>query len=902
MNMKKHWLLVAVLASAVTAHAGLGRLVDMGRTLVSKMAHAAQGAPERAYEPAHYDIDELSWNGQPIHLTIDEISPQLGASAHVDQLEWRVDKPAYGAALQPGHLVGRGRSVDFKPVHAGLWTLSLSLEGQRIQQQVRLRLYRLQAQHPRIFLNSERLKRLRKKIAADSEDWKLLKKETRGDSGNMLSEALYSVLSGDPDSCQEAIRVAHKKMQDKHLGNSRGGDVAVVYDWCYPMMSPSQRQWFIDTLNRWADRYMSRLKAGEWPDRTGLGNYWPRFSYSFAVIGLATWGDNPRAMEWINYFRDGRWPIEKGFLDLIAEGGGWPEGIVYDGIANFSRMRAVDAWRIATGEDLFESSKWFKERFGTLLLQHRPGSIESYDTVFHPYASNGDYERNRDTMDSYWRIAALILVDRYPRKPLSQQLRAYLSAPPTARSNPFIQYAELIWFDPDGPAAPPTLTAHFDKSLGKVAMRSGWPDGARDLDKNVTLVNFQCGDFYSYHQHLDQNSFLLYRNAPLLLDSGIYSGNGTSTHDSNYYIRTIAHNSLLVYNPDEDFTHVRYNAYSNDGGQRAVYPATRAPLSVAQYLKDRKYYDVCDILHYSDQPAFTYVSGDATKAYNSVRYAQSQDTDLKQNVPKLKHFIRELVYLRPTEDNKQDYVVLYDRVAVTRPAFSGENTKLLFHLQNRPKIDGSGEQLSPGETLYRNATRAEAVNGDGKLLLFSVLPKAHNLRLVGGRGKKAYWVFGKNYNWHWKSDQSLETGIQSNFEKTPYGLWRIELEPADQQLAHNFLTVLLPSQVGNDIQAKIEAVEAGTFEGVRIGEGTPSRVLLFAKSAESDHQPVEQISYLGGEESQLYVFNLKPGAHYTRLAGSHPGKITLKASAEGEWVVDTQGVLVVPVDHFAARR
>jgi len=60
-------------------------------------------------------------------------------------------------------------------------------------------------------------------------------------------------------------------------------------------------------------------------------------------------------------------------LERIAAGGGWPEGMIYDWIANWPRVKALEAWRTATGEDLFASTACYRERLGYLLLHRWPG-------------------------------------------------------------------------------------------------------------------------------------------------------------------------------------------------------------------------------------------------------------------------------------------------------------------------------------------------------------------------------------------------------------------------------------------------------------------------------------------------------------------------------------------------
>ncbi len=872
------------------AYSGM-RLLDKLSTTLSSTALASPATPRQL------DMDQLEWDGGPVTLDAGSRPRRTsGASRESVELQWRVVEPAAGSSYRVGQVVGTGRALTFTPDKAGVWRFSVSFQGETLGSPLSIRLYRMAAQHPRIYLNARRLAALRDRAGNNTEAWRKLKKLAERKNGEMLSEALYSVVSGEAEYCRDAVALAFKKMGRKKLGNSLGGDLATVYDWCAGTMTGSEKERFIGYLNDWGDRYLEKTRSlrGGKPDNPGLGNYWPRFSYSFALIGLATYGDNPRAREWLDYFRFVRWPVEKAFLDLIAKGGGWPEGFVYDAISNFSRMRLADAWLTATGEDLFESSDWFRERFGTLLLQHLPGVFKGNKLSIHPYTSFGDYERNRVTMDSYWRIAALILIERYPDDPIARQLQAYLAAPETGRSHQFIQYAEFLWFDADRRGEAPTLKSHYDPSLGNVFLRGGWPDGADDLDPRVTVLNFRCGDFFAYHQHLDQNSFTLYRSAPLLLDSGVYSGNGTSNHDANYYIRTIAHNTLVVYNKNEDFKRVRYNASSNDGGQRAVYPATRAPRSVEQYRKDRKYYDTCDMTRFIDRGEYVYLSGDGAKAYNSSYYAQSWDTGMKNNIPKVKAFNRELVYLRSSPRSPNDYVVLYDRVEVTRPEFSGSNTKLLFHLQEKPSIPSRGRLISAGETLYPGAVRASAINGEGKLMLYSLLPKSHNLRVVGGRGKKAYWVFGKNYNWHWKGDENSPNGIETNFEKTPYGQWRIEVEPADNKLAHNFLTVLFPTESDNRRAPKVQLIQDETFDGVMIHDESGSRMVLFARNPSGSGMAPREIEFPVERDTpnkRVILAGLKPGARYALGSARGGSKARLVLGSQGKYLVNSQGVL-----------
>ena len=96
--------------------------------------------------------------------------------------------------------------------------------------------------------------------------------------------------------------------------------------------------------------------------------------------------------------------------------------------------------------------------------------------------------------------------------------------------------------------------------------RTGWDQDAVIAEMKVNEYNF------ANHQHLDAGAFQIYYQGALAIDSGLYSGSSGqygSPHCQNYYWRTIAHNSLLVYDPQEDFgkTRLRQRRRAAVGGR-----------------------------------------------------------------------------------------------------------------------------------------------------------------------------------------------------------------------------------------------------------------------------------------------------------------------------------------------
>jgi len=848
--------------------------------------------PDVPFADAGQDQEKLTWNGGEITLDGSSSHDRPGGNDATLTYSWRILQAAYGSGMS-GALPGTTAITNFTPDMAGEWKIELTVTnelGETGTDTVHLRLLSIPSSHPRIYLTPAKLAALQARALPSNPRWTQLKAEAdkSADQYNMQAKALVGQITGITSYCDEAIGVAMDMIADPYEWSTKAGDIALVFDWCYNRLSSQQITQFVGYFNALLDD----ISNGQ--DAPGWGNYWPRWCYSSALIGLASYGDNPRAQEWLDDYRHRRYrDNDLSLLGHIADGGAWPEGPVYDWIANWPRVKAVEAWRTATGEDLFESTGWFRNRLGYLLLQHWPGEAEEWGTPYRPYVSTGDSERNRGTMANYGRIMALILVGRYSGDPLASQLQAYLAAPPANRSSDFLCHEEFLWFDPNLGSNTPQLLTHYASGTGTLFMRSGWPDGAADTNTSPTYATFQCGDYFAYHQHYEQNSFTLFKYGDLAVDSGIYSGEGTSNHDINYYVRTIGHNTLVVYNPQEDFSKARPDASSNDGGQRSMFPATRGASTLDYFQQYITQYDTGDMLRYDDHAYFTYALGDATKAYNNPTYNQAM-MGISGNVAKVSRFQREFVYLRPQTPGGPDYVVLFDRVGVTQPTFSGENTKLLFHTLNEPVVNGTESTISAGETLYANPDLATAVSDDGKLFMKFLLPSQRNVRKVGGRGVKAFWVFDDNYDWHWDPGEA-QPRPTNDFEDVPYGEWRLELEPADTALEHNFLTVLQPTSAENILVLESGLITATGMAGAHISGASLDRLVLFS-TANDGSPPSGTITYSYPKSGQTLnlLFDLQPGSCYDLTTSLTAGqlRVNLSPDVNGSSVANELGILV----------
>ena len=137
--------------------------------------------------------------------------------------------------------------------------------------------------------------------------------------------------------------------------------------------------------------------------------------------------------------------------------------------------------------------------------------------------------------------------------PREWEIRSWSSSGATPRSSRAI---------PPPPPRPSCRGARLFPGVGHLVMRSGW-------GKDATWIEFACGPYFAKHDHLDTNHFVIYHKGYLAIDAGADYTDTESPHYLNQYRRTIAHNTMLVYQPGERFFWGE-NLWpaANDGGQR----------------------------------------------------------------------------------------------------------------------------------------------------------------------------------------------------------------------------------------------------------------------------------------------------------------------------------------------
>ncbi|MEX0777853.1 MAG: heparinase II/III family protein [Phycisphaeraceae bacterium] len=282
--------------------------------------------------------------------------------------------------------------------------------------------------------------------------------------------------------------------------------------------------------------------------------------------------------------------------------------------------------------------------------------------------------------------------------------------------------------------------------------------GGRGRDGGGTVAAFKCTPVYLHnHGHRDANSFTIYHKGDLAIDSGAYDGYETPQW-YNYYIRTIAHNTIVIHDPTEQFIS-RGKEYVNDGGQRFVNDPHFQPTKFEDMQKEA--FRAGRIAAYQEGKGWSYVCGDASNCYGKE---------------KLTRFLRHVVFILDWPSKAAVSMVVLDELEMAR---DGLEPRFLLHTMDEPQVDGN---------------RIVARHGQGRLTATVLHPQAAVIQTIGGAGRE-FEVDGRNF--------PLNRQLAGPHTA---GAWRVEVTgataaPCDGGAGtRRFLTMLTPA----DAQAPAE--------------------------------------------------------------------------------------------------
>lgn len=650
--------------------------------------------------------------------------------------------------------------------------------------------------------------------------------EMRGVTSRVQVQALDYLVYGDKKQARAAITSMLDTLQRTDFGTkgdlSRASGVmlmcgAMVYDWCYDQLKPAEKKAYIDSFVRIA----KTMECGYPPKNNepiaGHSSEW-MILRDMLSAGIAIYDEYPDMYNHV---------VKLLFKDYLPV-----RNFIYSG---HNYHQGTGYVNVRFSNDLF--SLWILDRMGAGAIYDSSQQFVLYDFIYRRRPDGqvmpaGDVNPNRKSFPSY-SLPAMLASSYYSDEYLAHEYELK----PRIESHCYI--FDILWRNFDLKAKAPNelpLSRYSGSPFGWMIARTSW--GANSVIAEMK-INEQ---FVGNHQHLDGGSFQLYYKGPLAIDAGAYNGSSggyNSPHNKNFFKRTIAHNSLLVYNPDEKFASWNYGGEGktefadNDGGQRM--PGDR--WETCRSFKDllSKDYTTGKVLAHgfgpdAHTPDYTYLKGDITQAY----------TD------KVKEAKRSFVFLNLQSDDVPAAFIVFDKVVSSNPDFK---KFWLLHSIEEPSIDGT------------QFTIQRTKNGDSGLLRNQVLlPEAKDLRIekVGGKGKE-FWVFGTNY-----ANDALPARPDEANER---GEWRVEVSPLAPAEDNYFLNVMQVADNTCKQMNEAKRIDADRVVGVQIAD----RVVTFSKNCEP----------LSGK------FGIQVG-------GTNTLKFVLTDLVPGTWQIKKEGKVIVP--------
>lgn len=714
--------------------------------------------------------------------------------------------------------------------------------------------------HPRLYLRSSDIPELRerlknpeiqktiakiKKLAVDrtpEEEAKAPDRsgfryyaENRGVTSRVQLEAMDYLLNKKKSVARKAIVAMLDTLRNTNYGKK--GDLsrasgqmlmcgAMVYDWCYDQMKDSEKKAYINEFVR----ISKTMECGYPPKNTepiaGHSSEW-MVMRDMLSAAIAIYDEFPEMYNHVMTMlcRD-YIPVR----NYVYAGHNYHQGTSYANV-RFSN-------------DLF--SLWILDRMGAGAVYDPAQQFVMYDFLYRRRPDGmvlpaGDV--NPGIGGSYG-LPAMLAYSYYKDPYLAYEYKRN-----TKIDNHCLIF-DVLWRDytiePKSPETLP-LTKYSGTPYGWMIARTGW-------DKNSVIAEMKINEhFVGNHQHMDGGAFQIYYKGPLAIDAGAYhgtSGGYNSPHNKNFFKRTVAHNSLLVFDPNEKFASWNYGGTDktefadNDGGQRTLGDRWETCRSFADLLSDE--YTTGQVLAHGIggdymAPEYSYLSGDITKAYSD----------------KVKEVKRSFVFLNLKSEKVPAAMVVFDKVVSKNPEFKKH---WLLHSIEEPKVSENGIVIK------------RTKDGDSGMLSNTVLlPAKENLdmQVIGGKGKE-FWVNGTNYA------NAPQAGRPD--PRNERGEWRVEVSPSAPANEDYFLNVIQVADNNCNELHKASLLKGENLVGAVIAD----RIVTFSKNGETINGKAE-MDVQGNGTFKFVMTDMKPGTWQVKKDG--------KIFIPYKWVGTEDGVL-----------
>ena len=521
------------------------------------------------------------------------------------------------------------------------------------------------AGHPRVLARPEDLETMRKNFKApeNSVSARMLKRSADALKSGKLdpklnrhrygvyderiingiqAKAYLYLLFGKIEDGQAAIKALNEYLDTMDL-NMKGdvtrarGEViftiALVYDWCYPLLNSAQKKFYI----RRGEEIAKDMEIG-CPPVKQKGNITGHAGEAQLLRDLLSYGiaiyDEKPTMYLICAGR---------FFALMEEPRNffYPSGRHHQGCM-YGSYRFQ--WDLFAGH-LFR-------RMGIDKI-YSPAIKEMKKEIFYSRLPDGSFIPDGDHFLPRGRFMSfpesLLLFYSYLDDPELKAEFYNQRGSIYARTSPF---NFLIFNNPNLKAVPAKelpLSCIYSDPIGGLTARSSWGMG-KNADAAVVYMQ-GGGRRFGNHQHADAGSFQIYYKGLLAADPGQYLGYGTP-YDWGFTKGSISHNLMLIYDKDEKVNRLA----GNDGGQRRAGDLIE-PENMKILLGEKFDYGSTPFAAFGPNkiyPLYNYLECDIAPAYSG----------------KAKFYRRSMVYLNDNFANAKGMLLVFDRVTSAKKEFS----------------------------------------------------------------------------------------------------------------------------------------------------------------------------------------------------------------------------------------
>ncbi len=562
-----------------------------------------------------------------------------------------------------------------------------------------------------------------------------------------------------------------------------GAEMATAYDWIYSGLSPAERLPLLANIVTTAESSRDFLLHGQ-PDINH--NYTYMALATVAICGLVLRGEpapyHQTALDYLELARE--WIEGPGkVLDTWkARRGAWSEGTHYtfhETLRNLIMM--FQAYRTASDRNYFSIQERnydnFLARSGQFLIaSNRP------DWTMDPI---GDCSPSRLLPLLTVPVTLLALAEGLSDTKESSRLRSFVDKAVEVYGNaavhPVFGWGMRIFSNPKTPSSSFHSYPLFQRFGPGTDERIIWKNGGNDNSTKITVV---AGNHFTDHQHFDKGQFLIYHGGGLAVDGGTYDSlYKPQGHGNNYACRTLAHNCLLLFDPEEQVP----AGYNRDGGQKILRGLQHHGdwLAYMSHAK-REDLDTAAVNSYdaNEKAGYAYLRCDLARAYPK----------------KVSSYDRQFLYLPD-----QDILLVYDRALPTSPKIQ---PAWLLHFQEPPIYEGfpaaAGINDVPKASLFRIKRQGDfqygthKVSYDGSLAVHTLLPENPVRKVIGGAGFEYYSLYDqKNYP---PADPRTAAPPRDP------GAWRLEVSDASPEKEIKFLHLMEMGSTKNEEVSKVRLI------------------------------------------------------------------------------------------------